>query len=81
MEDEAATKQKQEIDRLFVVTEKGMIKQDVVSAHKQVHLEQIKEQSGLLADPDELQPRVNQISTNQTQEYFAIATSSGFEIL
>lgn len=43
---------KQEIERLMVPTEKGLIKQDVVEAHKVSHLEQVKEQSGLLADPD-----------------------------
>jgi hypothetical protein len=29
----------------------------------------------------EVQPNVNGISSNQTQEYFAIATGTGFEIL
>ena len=74
-------KSKEELDQLVVPTEKGLVKQDLVNVQKAIHMQQVKDNSGLLTDPDELQPRVNLISTNQTQEYFAIATSKGFEIL
>ena len=48
---------KQKIEeKIFVPTEKGLINQALVDQHKEVHLASIKENSGLLADPDQLQP-------------------------
>lgn len=65
-------------ERYTVKTKDGTVDQDAVNKYKEAHTEaQQAQNSGV----PEVQSQVNGISSNQTQEYFAIATSTGFEIL
>lgn len=50
----------------------------MVNKYREAHVEAQNETIGA---PEAGQPEVNGISSNQTQEYFAIATGTGFEIL
>jgi hypothetical protein len=70
-------KTKQEQDRLIINTEKGIIPTATVTNLKQIHQQTLAEQGVEVPTP----VKINNISANQTQEYFAIATASGFEIL
>ena len=65
--------------RYIVQTKQGIIDQELVDKYRDAHYEAIKEQ-GTIETPDQVSG-VNAITANQTQEYFAIATESGFEIL
>ena len=54
--------------REVIQTDQGLISKDRVRAMQQQHLA-----------PDA--PTIKNISTNQSQEYFALATQTGFEII
>lgn len=62
----------------MVTTTKGCIDADMVEQFKNLHDKTQQEQNG---DQPEQEIKVNSISSNQSQEYFAIATEVGFEIL
>lgn len=65
--------------RYMVPTKNGVIDQDAVDKFKQAHIESLKNSNnGNFENSDS---NVFFISSNQTQEYFAIATMKGFEIL
>jgi hypothetical protein len=68
-------KQSSEEGRYTVSTKQGLIDQDVVAKYKEAHYQALKQP--IPKDP----PIINSMATNQTQEYFAIATEQGFEIL
>jgi len=66
----------------MVPTKQGIIDTEIVDKYREAHQEAVKEQGFNVAGGEQdQQATVNSISSNQTQEYFAIATSSGFEIL
>lgn len=67
--------------RYIVPTKQGLIDQDLVEQYKTAHTEAMKQQNPLGQDDKQSVPQVNAISSNQSQEYFAIATEVGFEIL
>ena len=54
--------------REIIQTESGLVSKDRVQQLQQQHLA-----------PDA--PTIKNISTNQSQEYFALATNTGFEII
>ena len=65
-------------------TKQGIVDQEVVEKYREAHLEALKEQNaamGIKNDAIDTPSTVNCVSSNQTQEYFAIATQNGFEIL
>ena len=64
-------------ERYIVQTKSGIIDEEKVQKFRESHTEAMKENN---ANP-ETPAIVNGISHNQTQEYFAIATETGFEIL
>ena len=64
-------------ERYIVQTKNGIIDEEKVQKFRESHTEAMKENN---ANPDP-PAIVNGISHNQTQEYFAIATETGFEIL
>jgi hypothetical protein len=54
--------------KIILKTEKGMVNKEAV---KKLTLATIPQSA----------PKVNRITTNQSQEFFAVATSQGFEII
>ena len=64
-------------DRYMVQTKAGIIDDEKVAQYRESHAEAMKENNASVDPP----AGVNGISYNQTQEYFAIATETGFEIL
>jgi len=56
--------------RVFVKTEKGVLDKQEISKLKQIHNTEL-----------EKAPVINSIVVNQSQEYFAVATDTGFEII
>ncbi len=54
--------------RQVMDTEQGLVNKDAVQAMRQAHI-----------SPDA--PLIKNISSNQSQEYFAVATQTGFEII
>jgi hypothetical protein len=56
-----------------------LIDQDEVERFRQAHIQALKNNSPEIAISQE--SNVFAVSSNQTQEYFAIATEKGFEIL
>mgnify|MGYP006128260641 CR=1 FL=1 len=58
-------------------TKNGVVDEEKVQQFRESHTEAMKENN---SSPD-APAGVNGISHNQTQEYFAIATETGFEIL
>lgn len=66
----------------MVPTKQGIIDYEIVEKYKEEHQKAIKDGGLNVAGGDtETSTAVNSISSNQTQEYFAIATNQGFEIL
>lgn len=64
-------------ERYIVQTKNGIIDEEKVQQYRESHTEAMKESNANAETP----AGVNGISHNQTQEYFAIATETGFEIL
>lgn len=68
--------------RYIVPTKQGLIDQDLVDQYTKAHQQAIKDQNPAEGEGEKPPvPQVNAISSNQSQEYFAIATENGFEIL
>jgi hypothetical protein len=63
----------------MVPTKNGVIDQDAVEKFRQAHIHSLKTNQPGTADIQD--STVFSVSSNQTQEYFAIATEKGFEIL
>jgi hypothetical protein len=64
-------------DRYIIQTKNGVVDDEKVEQYRASHTEALKENNASVDSP----AAVNGISHNQTQEYFAIATETGFEIL
>ena len=60
--------------RYIVTTKQGFVDTEIVDKYKEAHYK-------ALPDPPSQSPMINSMAPNQTQEYFAIATQHGFEIL
>lgn len=78
-EQKAQPEEPQEEKRYMVPTKNGVIDQDAVEKFRQAHFNSLKTNQPGTADIQE--SNVFSVSSNQTQEYFAIATEKGFEIL
>lgn len=78
-EQKAQQEEVQEEKRYMVPTKNGVIDQDAVEKFRQAHFQALKANS--FGTDETQESNVFAISSNQTQEYFAIATEKGFEIL
>ena len=71
-----------EENRYMITTTQGVIDQTAVDRYREAHVEALAVQNQAKGEVNgQEQPTVNCVSSNQTQEYFAIATENGFEIL
>ncbi len=84
MDPSEAANSSPEQNKFTIATKQGIIDQDAVEEYRSAHYTAVRNK-GLNGDKPgeslENQPIINSISSNQSQEYFAIATESGFEIL